>query len=277
MPIPSLDLIGGLMRRRPAEPESRPSLAALLTASSGRHWLRFYDPSRLEIAAASKVMADPARMSGRVVVADAGGPMHDTAVGALSTQELIAHIVANYWQGQGTEVSWRGTVAGWALAGPVRKSWLVFGAAPGCLLGLSCALFYWARFWTPVASPVLFLAFVTTSNIRRTDPVPVRANAGKTPSPVAAASDQTVTDEFSGTAARNEPIHQSLQLPQQIGRYRLVRVIGQGTVGTVYLERDPAIDRNVAIKVIGLASAFETDEIDSRANAVLREAEPAGP
>src|SRR5215210_6797769 len=34
----------------------------------------------------------------------------------------------------------------------------------------------------------------------------------------------------------------------RIGRFRIVRELGRGTVGTVYLGHDPVIDRSVAIK-----------------------------
>ena len=44
--------------------------------------------------------------------------------------------------------------------------------------------------------------------------------------------------------------------PQRLGRYQLEREIGRGAMGVVYLGRDTAINRVVAIKAIPLASEF---------------------
>ena len=62
----------------------------------------------------------------------------------------------------------------------------------------------------------------------------------------------------------------------QLGRYRLEREIGRGAMGVVYLGRDLAINRLVAIKAIPLASEFGDAELaDARAR-FFREAETAG-
>jgi serine/threonine-protein kinase len=39
-------------------------------------------------------------------------------------------------------------------------------------------------------------------------------------------------------------------LPEQIGKYEVIRLLGRGGMGTVYLARDPKLDRPVAIKVL---------------------------
>jgi CHASE2 domain-containing sensor protein/predicted Ser/Thr protein kinase len=59
------------------------------------------------------------------------------------------------------------------------------------------------------------------------------------------------------------------------GRYEIVRELGQGAMGTVFLGRDPRINREVAIKTLGYADvpAAELEEIKER---FFREAEAAG-
>ncbi|MFL2547452.1 MAG: protein kinase domain-containing protein [Candidatus Rariloculaceae bacterium] len=61
-----------------------------------------------------------------------------------------------------------------------------------------------------------------------------------------------------------------------LGRYELLKKIGRGATGLVYLGRDPKINRKVAIKTIDLAEEFEVDEIDEIRERFLAEAETAG-
>ena len=53
---------------------------------------------------------------------------------------------------------------------------------------------------------------------------------------------------------------------QRLGRYQLEREIGRGAMGIVYLGRDTAINRMVAIKAIPLASEFSDAEQIGRAH-----------
>ncbi len=63
---------------------------------------------------------------------------------------------------------------------------------------------------------------------------------------------------------------------QHLGRYHLEREIGRGAMGIVYLGRDTAINRLVAIKAIPLASEFSDSELVEARARFFREAETAG-
>jgi serine/threonine-protein kinase len=63
---------------------------------------------------------------------------------------------------------------------------------------------------------------------------------------------------------------------QRLGRYQLEREIGRGAMGIVYLGRDTAINRMVAIKAIPLASEFSDAELVEARARFFREAETAG-
>jgi serine/threonine-protein kinase len=63
---------------------------------------------------------------------------------------------------------------------------------------------------------------------------------------------------------------------ERLGRYQLEREIGRGAMGIVYLGRDTAINRMVAIKAIPLASEFSDAELIEARSRFFREAETAG-
>ena len=63
---------------------------------------------------------------------------------------------------------------------------------------------------------------------------------------------------------------------QTIGRYEIEEPIGRGAMATVYLGRDPKINRRVAIKTIALAEEFTDSDLDNARTQFLREAESAG-
>jgi CHASE2 domain-containing sensor protein len=78
-------------------------------------------------------------------------------------------------------------------------------------------------------------------------------------------------------AARNKPSAASLPTDRKtLGRYEIDRVLGRGAMATVYLGRDPAINRKVAIKTLALAKEFDDDVLTEARIAFQREAESAG-
>jgi serine/threonine protein kinase len=61
-----------------------------------------------------------------------------------------------------------------------------------------------------------------------------------------------------------------------LGRYRIERELGRGSMGTVYLGHDPQIGRAVAIKTMALSREFEGSELAEARARFFREAEMAG-
>jgi len=64
--------------------------------------------------------------------------------------------------------------------------------------------------------------------------------------------------------------------PATLGRYRVESEIGRGSMGAVYLGRDPQIGRLVAIKTLALSREFEGDKLVEARERFFREAETAG-
>ncbi|MDP8984415.1 MAG: serine/threonine protein kinase [Pseudomonadota bacterium] len=97
-----------------------------------------------------------------------------------------------------------------------------------------------------------------------------RAKPRPAPSPTAAAP----AAQPAG-AKSSSPAPEASEL-QRLGRYQLEREIGRGAMGIVYLGRDTAINRLVAIKAIPLASEFSDAELVEARSRFFREAETAG-
>jgi WD40 repeat protein len=84
-----------------------------------------------------------------------------------------------------------------------------------------------------------------------------------------------VTCQSCGSSFRVEPgtttTFRSAKLPEAIGKFRVLQLLGRGAFGSVYKARDPELDRVVAIKV-PRAGYFSTPEEEER---FLREARSA--
>ncbi len=66
-----------------------------------------------------------------------------------------------------------------------------------------------------------------------------------------------------------------MELPQSVGRYRLIEQIGQGAMGVVYRAHDPQLERDVAVKLIATALASGHGDAAETAARFAREARVA--
>ena len=66
------------------------------------------------------------------------------------------------------------------------------------------------------------------------------------------------------------------QLPERFGRYRVLREIGAGAMGVVYLSRDDRIGRNVAVKTLAVQQGLSRETEAEVKERFHREAKAAG-
>jgi len=66
-----------------------------------------------------------------------------------------------------------------------------------------------------------------------------------------------------------------VSIPAKLGKYDILRELGQGAMGIVYEGRDPVIDRRVAIKTLK-REQLERSEADEVIARFKREAQAAG-
>jgi eukaryotic-like serine/threonine-protein kinase len=69
---------------------------------------------------------------------------------------------------------------------------------------------------------------------------------------------------------------EDLEIKPTVGRYEIIREIGQGAMGIVYEARDPKIQRRLAIKTVRFSDEFEESRIKEVKRRFMQEAEIAG-
>lgn len=87
--------------------------------------------------------------------------------------------------------------------------------------------------------------------------------------------DSTMALNVSGTMVEAPLMMDDTQVKPTFGRYELVRKLGRGSMGTIYLGRDPKINRDVAIKTLAYAD-IDADQLTDVKERFFREAEAAG-
>jgi predicted Ser/Thr protein kinase len=63
---------------------------------------------------------------------------------------------------------------------------------------------------------------------------------------------------------------------KMLGRFEIIREIGKGAMGIVYLAHDPKIDRNIAIKMVAIPAGVSEEEARESRHRFVREAQAAG-
>jgi serine/threonine-protein kinase len=64
--------------------------------------------------------------------------------------------------------------------------------------------------------------------------------------------------------------------PERFGRYEVIRELGRGAMGRVFLAHDPEIDRKVAVKTVQVFAALPEHEREDARERFMREARSAG-
>lgn len=90
----------------------------------------------------------------------------------------------------------------------------------------------------------------------------------------------SVTDTDPATQAGPPPPAEAAPVagekPAFLGRYKLIKPIGQGAMGTVYLGQDPHINRETALKTYRFDEEYDPADAEKMKQRFFREAESAG-
>jgi serine/threonine-protein kinase len=137
----------------------------------------------------------------------------------------------------------------------------------GVLLAGCCALLILASAWWPLV-PIAALLFGHGAYLLAARGRPNSLDRLPAPQPDPAVA--VPMPPAPATAAAGKA------LPATLGRYRIESQIGRGSMGAVYLGRDPQIGRQVAIKTLALSREFEGDKLTEARERFFREAGTAG-
>ena len=134
-----------------------------------KHWIRFYEPSSFQRATPEELLAKPALLHDRIVIAGSVAPQYETPLGPMAAAELVAQTVAGRLAGTALKSSPWFAIVGYALAavlvlaalrarGRSRRFRLgVVGIGSAGLVGLNAAAFFGFSVALPVAGPLALL------------------------------------------------------------------------------------------------------------------------
>ena len=129
--------------------------------------------------------------------------------------------------------------------------------------------------------PVISIAFGLLCTALLADSSEMRQDLAQSSPPVVAEQHSSAEVSLSNDARRPESDapraeNRSIQSTRTIGRYEIIRSIGKGAMGEVFLGRDPNINRLTAIKTLHFEEAFAPEDIEPIKSKFFREAESAG-
>jgi serine/threonine-protein kinase len=90
-------------------------------------------------------------------------------------------------------------------------------------------------------------------------------------------TDESLPDESSGNVEGGPTVLAAHRRPPRtLGRYKVLKELGRGAMGVVYLGKDPTIQRFVAIKTMRLDDVDDRDKLQEVKTRFFREAESTG-
>lgn len=155
---------------------------------------------------------------------------------------------------------------GVAVLGPPKQplyNWLITGGLIGSATWLT---FAWVRHVDALTS-----MFAGRPRRRPTMDNPAR---GDKPGGARAAGDGVSSGPVRPAAVA--AVRNGSGIPASLGRYQVLKELGRGAMGVVYLGKDPTIQRFVAIKTMRLDDIDKEDELKAFRDRFFREAESTG-
>jgi len=83
-------------------------------------------------------------------------------------------------------------------------------------------------------------------------------------------------DGIFGTSSDDGLLTTGSDIRPTLGRYEVIKQLGKGAMGIVYLGKDPRINRTTAIKTFRFTDDFKPEEVEKLKETFFREAESAG-